>query len=350
MPIRDYPFTRYQSYDRERVAAVLEPSYLFRPQRGSWGISGIVRFGAGSNYVFFVSFGQTQAEHEFDEAVYDSGIMRWQSQPSQKLTDPAIKKLIDHDHLTNDILLFLRTSTRGPYAFMGFLKYVNHDTDRQQPVNFHWQILDFDPNLDYESLMGLRLQAAPITPASERTDSTAEISVRQSLAEKPPPRKRLGIALATRDFVRTPIDYEVRDRRNRGLGKAGEQLVLEYERECLQKEGRVDLADKVDPVCRTIGDGLGYDIKSFDPRTGDEIHIEVKTTTGPPETPFYMSAFEINYARNCPKKYKLFRVYDYASDKGEVPFFVLDNPFATDRLHLTPISYRVRLMDKASTE
>jgi hypothetical protein len=228
---------------------------------------------------------------------------------------------------------------------MGFLKYVNHDTDRQQPVNFHWQILDFDPDLDYESLMGLRLQAASITSAAERTASTAETAVRQSLAEKPRPRTRLGIALPTRDFIRTPIDYEARDRRNRGLGKAGEQLVLEYEREFLKRSGRVDLADKVDPVCWTIGDGLGYDIKSFEPTTGDEMHIEVKTTTGPPGTPFYMSAPEISYATRCPAKYKLYRIYNYASGKDEVPFFVLDDPFSTGRLHLTPVSYRVRLLN-----
>jgi hypothetical protein len=39
----DYPFTRYASYDREAVAAALEPDYHFQPQVGSWGISGIVR-------------------------------------------------------------------------------------------------------------------------------------------------------------------------------------------------------------------------------------------------------------------------------------------------------------------
>jgi hypothetical protein len=39
-------------------------------------------------------------------------------------------------------------------------------------------------------------------------------------------------------------------------------------------------------VCWLIGNGLGYDIKSFDPLTGEDIHIEVKTTVGPPETPF----------------------------------------------------------------
>jgi hypothetical protein len=53
--------------------------------------------GKGPNYVFFVSFGQTQAGHDFDEAVYASGIVRWQSQPAQKLAAPMIQRLIRHD-------------------------------------------------------------------------------------------------------------------------------------------------------------------------------------------------------------------------------------------------------------
>src|SRR6516165_1808946 len=28
--------------------------------------------------------------------------------------------------------------------FVGFLKYLNHDTEREYPVLFHWKILDFD--------------------------------------------------------------------------------------------------------------------------------------------------------------------------------------------------------------
>jgi hypothetical protein len=99
----------------------------------------------------------------------------------------------------------------------------------------------------------------------------------------------------------------------------------------------------VEPVCWSIGDGLGYDIKSFDPSTGEEIHIEVKTTVGPPETPFYMSAPEIDYAKSCAVKYRIYRVYNYSNSDPQVRFFVLDDPLSGERLRLTPVSYRVRL-------
>ncbi len=344
MAILDYPFERYKSYDREAVAAALEPAYHFKPQVGSWGISGIVRFGSGPNYAFFVSFGQKQADHEFDEAVYDNGIVRWQSQPQQKLSDPVIQSLIAHDHLRHDIILFLRTSRGVPYVFLGFLKYVNHDAEREQPVNFHWEILDFDPQADYQS-MSLTLQPAPATYGLETGMPAADEGQKaQTLLLHPAPhRASRGIRLSTRDFRATVVDYEIRDRRNRGLGKAGERLVLDYEQKFLSEGGRPDLASKVDAVCWTAGDGLGYDVKSFDSVTGEEIHIEVKTTSGPPETPFYMSASEIEYAKVCRAKYKLYRLYQYRNEDQAVAFFVLDSPFAEERLDLTPSTYRVRL-------
>ena len=83
MPVQDYSFQRYSFYDRRDVAAALEPTYPFQPQRGSWGISGIVRFGKSPKYVFFVSFGQTQSGHDFEESVTSYAIIIWHSHSAQ---------------------------------------------------------------------------------------------------------------------------------------------------------------------------------------------------------------------------------------------------------------------------
>jgi len=225
MPIQDYLFRRYSFYDRQHVASVLAPKYPFKAQRGSWGISAIVRFGSGANYMFFVSFGQTQAGHDFDEAAYSNGILRWQSQPGQSLTTPMIQRLIHHNHLENDILLFLRTKTDGAYMFMGFLKYDNHDAEQQRPVHFHWQILDFNPMKDYESLLGLRLEPAPTNASIDIPEHTPEQSLIAVTAPKTKPSSK-GVPVMTNDFRRSPVDYEERDRKSRKLGSIGEDLVF----------------------------------------------------------------------------------------------------------------------------
>ena len=63
----------------------------------------------------------------------------------------------------------------------------------------------------------------------------------------------------------------------------------------------------------------------------------MKTTTGPSQTPFFMSAPEVEYAKTCKCVYKLYRVYEYRADAKEVRFFVIENP--NDALQLTPSQY-----------
>jgi hypothetical protein len=193
-----------------------------------------------------------------------SSFLRWQSQPAQELRTPTIERLIIHNHLENDILLFLRTKTDGAYVFMGFLKYINHDRQRERPVHFHWQILDFDSKKDYESLLDVKLERAPdATPVQMRE----ERPLVQTLVPMATPSIQgglKGVAIMTTDFRRSPIDYEERDKKSRKLGTTGEDLVLAYERAELRKAGRHDLAEQVEMVCRTIGDSAGFDIRSFE--------------------------------------------------------------------------------------
>ncbi len=60
------------------------------------------------------------------------------------------------------------------------------------------------------------------------------------------------------------IDYLRREALNSKLGLAGEEFVLRFEAERLQAAGKKRLADRIDHVSRSKGDGLGYDILSFD--------------------------------------------------------------------------------------
>jgi hypothetical protein len=117
-------------------------------------------------------------------------------------------------------------------------------------------------------------------------------------------------------------------------------LVYAYERAELAKAGRQDLADRVEMVCKTIGDQAGFDIRSFDRNRFEEMHIEVKTTSGPASTAFFMTAAELEYAKSCALHYVIYRVHEYAPGSTEVRFFVIEN--APDELEFTPALFRVR--------
>jgi hypothetical protein len=110
----------YQEYSREDIHDIFAPETSFTPQAGSWGLHGVVRIpDRPGDYVFLVTFGQTQSDHTFDEGITEDGILSWQSQIRQTLEDKRIKQWIDHDELLNNIYLFLRTAEDRKYAYLG---------------------------------------------------------------------------------------------------------------------------------------------------------------------------------------------------------------------------------------
>ena len=101
-------------FSREDVHDIFDPSSTFTSQAGTWGLHGIVEIpDRDGDFVFFVTFGKQQGAHEFDEGISVEDVLRWQSQPSQRLTDQQIERLIAHNEDTNSIYLFLRTSARS---------------------------------------------------------------------------------------------------------------------------------------------------------------------------------------------------------------------------------------------
>jgi hypothetical protein len=122
----------------------------------------------------------------------------------------------------------------------------------------------------------------------------------------PRPPRPAGLERLVRKF-----DPVARDFRNRSLGKAGEALIVDFERRRLERLDRKDLASKVRWVAEEDGDGAGYDIHSYD-RTGNDRLIEVKTTQGARSTPFFVTRNELSLAHERPDHFRLYRLYEVA--------------------------------------
>ena len=197
--------------------------------------------------------------------------------------------------------------------------------------------------LGFEIVTKSDLQSAPVIATNLIASSPAVLNKRHHLVMRPAPKLNSGRQLSVRAFVSIAVDYEEVDRKHRELGRTGDELVFDHEVNSLRSIGRADLAAQVEPVSWIKGDGLGYDIKSYDPSTGQEVHIEVKTTCGPAETPFYMSAFEVDYRTLCAARYKIARIYNYREDEGDIYYFCIDGPDVLEQLELTPVSYRARV-------
>jgi Domain of unknown function (DUF3883) len=130
------------------------------------------------------------------------------------------------------------------------------------------------------------------------------------------------------------FDPVERDLRNRTLGRAGEEFVLEIERKRLQRYQRPDLFKKIRWVSAE-DDGAGYDILSFDP-DGRERLIEVKTTNGAARTPFFLSENERQKAGASAESWRLYRVHLFAQN----PRIFEIAPPLKEVLHLRPDTWR----------
>ena len=69
----------YEDYSREEVHDIFAPLAPFTLQRGSWGLHGIVSVPDSPGDIVFLTFGQQQGEHLFDESITEEGVLSWQS-------------------------------------------------------------------------------------------------------------------------------------------------------------------------------------------------------------------------------------------------------------------------------
>lgn len=136
-------------------------------------------------------------------------------------------------------------------------------------------------------------------------------------------------------FKAVKRDYLEREAQNRSLGLAGEEFVVLFEHWRLNALGQPRLADKVEHVSQSKGDGLGYDVLSFE-SDGKERLIEVKTTTFGRDTPFFVSRGELALSQDAKDQFHLYRLFEFRKAPR-----LFDLPGALDQhCLLDPVTYR----------
>lgn len=125
-----------------------------------------------------------------------------------------------------------------------------------------------------------------------------------------------------RPVIISPEEYMTSAENRQKIGDLGEVFILEYEKKKLISNGLVDLANKIVHVSKTTGDGLGYDIISFN-LVGEKMHIEVKTTIGNLNAPFFITEMEFK-ASKANENYFIYRVFDFNLDTKNGKLYVID--------------------------
>ena len=210
----------------------------------------------------------------------------------------------------------------------------------------------YKPRGNYQGLLEEvvveRLRDAPGLFARLQRVVTAPIegmphAVNWARVEIPPPKlERPSGRVAERPLPpRSPVagvNYLAREAENMSLGIAGERFVVDFEHRRLWSQGARRLADRVEHVAQARGDGLGYDVLSFD-ADGRERLIEVKTTRFGEYTPFFATRNEVEVSSRERDRFHLYRVFAFAKSPR---LFVLPGALQ-ESVTLDPIAFRATL-------
>lgn len=144
----------------------------------------------------------------------------------------------------------------------------------------------------------------PLLPKAPSPEAPATFAATPPIRVDDGPRLRKRMQALIRKF-----DPVARDFRNRKLGRAGEEFIVEFEKRRLQDGGKKEFVSRVRWVADEEGDGHGYDVESCS-LSGERRFIEVKTTTGGAATPFFLTRNEERVSRELAE-FRLYRVYDF---------------------------------------
>ena len=132
------------------------------------------------------------------------------------------------------------------------------------------------------------------------------------------------------------VDYVKKARVNKHTGDLGELLILQYEKKCVNEKYQ----HLISQVSKDLGDGLGYDILSFD-ESGKEKFIEVKTTKSGLNTPFLITASELQKSLEDPGNYYLYRIYHFNIDLNSGDLMILQGDLS--KYCNNPVQFEVQI-------
>ncbi len=137
-------------------------------------------------------------------------------------------------------------------------------------------------------------------------------------------------------------NYIENEKENKRIGDLGELLVLQHEQEKLKALG---ITKEPEHKSKSEGDGLGYDILSYDEQ-GKEIFIEVKTTVRNYDAPFFITRNELVRSHQDSDKFFLYRLYDFDDSNSKAKYYKRHGDLS--ELCTNPVLYRAMVDDSTN--
>lgn len=336
---------RFSEYSRKDLFDLFASKGRFSPGAGTWGLQGIIPIpDREGSYLFLVTQNSGDKSYRYGDKITEDGFVIWHTQNRHSFKSKFVRNLISHDDEIRSIYLFVRKDAKRDYAFLGALKYISHNPTQQNPCVFYFQINEGPVPAHQAKRIGVELvkDAAlfPIVQSSARDHRAPE-----GLSETPKPKGKQDLFSGASSFATIKSGARSRkEERQKEIGDIAEELVLAFEIDELEKKGLAELALKVKHISKVEGDGAGYDVLSFF-EDGSPKYIEVKATTGPAGSPFFISARELEFSRLNNDSYELIRVYGLDTQRKSGFFWRLSGDVSA-LCHLEPRAFRAVLRSK----
>ena len=224
--------------------------------------------------------------------------------------------------------------------FHNLCELVRYEIEEDQELlNLHGNLLDSDCYRDKYYNVLTQDFIYSVVRHLDRPTNTKKAEVETIVVEETS-GSNLKLAGESIDFTPRIINHIQNNIENKRIGDLGERWVLKKEIEYLSENGKSKLAKQVKHVAKDQGDGLGFDILSFD-LDGNEKYIEVKTTRGNLNSTFYITRNELERSKIEKDKYFLYRVYNYNENSETADLLKIQGELTS--ICEIPMNYKVTL-------
>ena len=285
-----FSFQKNSQYSREQVYQTVtgtKDSPTFNMGRTGYGR-------IDKNLFIFMNIGIPGADGMDYKNHYDERTesVSWCAKKTTRSGQKQMQKIINGDL---DLYLFARWERNEDWTYLGEAHVLSYEDN----------VVVADPKGNETFCMEYQLTCKGI----EEDLDQKEIESGTLTLTNDRPKRKVRKKTKRKFKGRGKKDYLFKAKKDKKTGDLGEELVMKYEKKRLVDLGKQDLAESIEHVSVTQGDGTGYDIKSFN-EDGTDRFIEVKTTKEGIDTEFFMSPNEIEFSEKNQESYYLYRVHD----------------------------------------
>ena len=207
----------------------------------------------------------------------------------------------------------------------GYKPRFNYQNELFQVISKKTEEIDFDlPNIIDNNLNKTKKSSKDLTPI------LTEVQPPTTINRKINPYEKIEFGRNNKK------NYALIENNNKNLGRRGEELVLEFEKQRVTKL-KLDVS-KVQWISEIKGDDEGYDILSLND-DGSARYIEVKTTTQGIDFHFFISGREVEFSRRNKDNYFIYRVFNL----NKSPNFYTQKGYVIDSFELIPTEFKASL-------